>query len=128
MTRRQVYFWDKGTGKFYVSPEFNGDKSEFLKIGSADSCDKDTVERCVDLRHTSSLFDFMRVVHMIYGSYHSSIGDLPALGSESLLLATRLLHVMRHTILLRVKKESTWTKNCQIDWRWNERWHIQNTF
>lgn len=77
MTRRQVYFWDKSTGKFYVSPEFNGDKSELLKVGSADSCDKDWEDFMYDLRHTSSLFDFMRVIHMIYGSYHSSIGDLP---------------------------------------------------
>lgn len=38
MTRRRIAFFDKNTGKTYITPEFNGDKEEFIKFKAGDIC------------------------------------------------------------------------------------------
>ncbi|WP_170313592.1 hypothetical protein [Lacrimispora amygdalina] len=40
MTRRRIALIDPQTQQIYCTPEFNGDRTELLQMGSMDSCDK----------------------------------------------------------------------------------------
>lgn len=77
MTRRQVYFLSI-SGKFYVSEEYNGDKTELEAIGSADSCEKTWAEILEVFDRVTSLTEFLSAMSKVQMYYHSSIGnDLP---------------------------------------------------
>lgn len=75
MTRRRILFKDKSSNKYYVSDEYNGDKVELERIGSADSCDLTWDEIMGVVRSTPpSLWGFMQLMTKLDGCYHSCLG------------------------------------------------------
>ena len=79
MTRRQIYFYNPVNQTYYVSDEFNGDRSEFelrgAHHGSGDYCDKDWPELMKSLNNVQTLSCFMSAIAKISGSYHSILGQ-----------------------------------------------------
>lgn len=75
MTRRYVIFIDSD-GAVYRSPEFNGDKAELARMGSADHCDK--AWREIERELFAPVRDyrsFRSAVMMAQQLYHSFLGD-----------------------------------------------------
>lgn len=78
MTRRQVVFLSEKTKRYYVSDVYNGDKNEFeckarVFGNSGDSCDKNWGEMMDDVKAVRSLWDFMKLLHVLDGYYHSIV-------------------------------------------------------
>nr|WP_024835450.1 hypothetical protein [Clostridium sp. 12(A)] len=80
MTRRNIIFKDKNTGKLYVSPEFNGDKREIENRGfNLDSYYKNWDEILNDFIGIMTLYDFKMISRKVqrYGS--SFLGEVEIL-------------------------------------------------
>ena len=71
MTRRKIVFIDS-TGS-YETPEFNGDKKELERFGSADWCDKNWPEIEAEFLNVKTLDEFKAVSNRVQMYYHSSI-------------------------------------------------------
>lgn len=77
MTRRIVAFTDKQTGITYKTPEFNGDRAEFIKfhgINSADSCTADWKEIFKEFENVSNKQEFAEASNHAQSFYKSSCG------------------------------------------------------
>lgn len=74
MTRRQIYFHIPQRNTYYVSGEFNGDKTELERMGSRDFCEVDWSQIMELLAKVSSLADFLRAISTINYYYHSAFG------------------------------------------------------
>lgn len=74
MTRRQIYFYSKESGHYYVSEEINGDKTELEQMGSNDTCEKTWPEILDGMKNVSGLGDFLQALARLNGIYHSSLG------------------------------------------------------
>lgn len=76
MTRRRVYFYDNKQNKLYSTPEFNGDKEEFVKFRKAeDSCDKNFNEILQKFEGVKTLKEFEMASNKSQSYYHSFLGD-----------------------------------------------------
>jgi hypothetical protein len=73
MTRRRILFRDTELECCWITPEFNGDKTELLQFGSADSCDKDWAEIYEEFRNVKTLPEFEKMNAQAQKYYHSSI-------------------------------------------------------
>jgi hypothetical protein len=73
MTRRKVLFRDAENECCWVTPEFNGDKSELEKIGSMDSCDKDWAEIFEEFKNVTSRLEFEKINARAQTYYHSHL-------------------------------------------------------
>ena len=71
MTRRRIVFIDGKTQQIYSTPEFNGDKSEFLRLGSIDKCDKDWPDILELFSTVETLSDFIIANEKAQKCYHS---------------------------------------------------------
>ena len=71
MTRRRIVFTDPKTGRRYVTPEFNGDKTEFEKFGMGDACTATWDEIIVFFNAVSSLNQFKAANYLAQGYYIS---------------------------------------------------------
>ena len=79
MTRRRIlYRPDSGVG-FWITPEINGDRDEFLRIGSADVCDLTWDEMKNLFCGIQCYEDFERAAYAMQRCYHSSISQSPAI-------------------------------------------------
>jgi hypothetical protein len=80
MTRRKILFRDVEHGCCWITPEFNGDKSEFQQAKSQDSCDKDWSEIFDEFRATPmTLEKFKEISNRAQSYYHSHLADRPAI-------------------------------------------------
>lgn len=75
MTRRQIYFLEPNSGTYYLSEELNGDKKEFERFGSSDSCEKTWTEIAAELSCVRSLPEFMEAVARVMRYYRSSVSS-----------------------------------------------------
>lgn len=78
MTRKIVVFTDVFTGITYRTPEFNGDRSEFLLFhgeSSCDSCDADWDEIFKEFDGVDGLERFKDANIRAQQYYHSFLGD-----------------------------------------------------
>lgn len=73
MTRRRVLFVDHDGKQLVITDEYNGDKSEFLAMGSQDSCDKDWDEMEREFLNCYTLSQFEEADRRCQGYYHSCI-------------------------------------------------------
>lgn len=71
MTRRRIVFIDPQTQQIYCTPEFNGDRTEFLRMGSMDICDKDWPEILGLFSTVKTLGEFIIANEKAQGFYHS---------------------------------------------------------
>ena len=71
MTRRRILAFHEG--RYYTTPEFNGDKTEFEAFGSNDSCDKDWDGIIAVFDVDGTLDDFKQANETAQGFYHSSL-------------------------------------------------------
>lgn len=87
MTRRRVYFYDYKQNKLYSTPEFNGDKEEFVKFSKhEDSCDKNFDEILEEFEGVKTLEEFKNASNKAQSYYHSFLGDeiLPIRETENI--------------------------------------------
>ena len=76
MTRRKIYFYDNNEKKLYSTPEFNGDKEEFIKFNKrGDSCDKNFDEILNEFIGIKSKEEFEKASNKAQSYYHSFLGD-----------------------------------------------------
>ena len=76
MTRRRVIFYNPADGMLYMTPEFNGDKSEYAaRGGSLDSCDKDWHEIRQHFDGVTTITEFVYANIVAQSAYHSCLGD-----------------------------------------------------
>ena len=75
MTRRRIMFKPSGGIGFWLTPEINGDRDEFQRIGSADSCDLTWPELKNLFCGVQSYDDFRRACDALQRSFHSSVGS-----------------------------------------------------
>ncbi len=75
MTRRRIVFIDPQTQQIYCTPEFNGDRAEFLQIGSMDRCDRDWPEIFGLFSEVKTLGDFIAANKKAQGLCHSFLDD-----------------------------------------------------
>lgn len=76
MTRRRIVFTDPKTGTMWATPEFNGDRASFERMGSGmDSCDAywDRVVKC--FIGVNTLNNFRKASKKAQSYYHSFAGD-----------------------------------------------------
>ena len=98
MTRRQIYFFNPDNNTYYLSGELNGDKEEFERFGSSDSCEKTWSEIAAELSCVRTLPEFMETMARITRYYHSCISsELPG---------TRI--VVKHSHDELEAKDETW--------------------
>ena len=98
MTRRQIYFFDPDKNTYYLSGELNGDKEEFERFGSSDTCEKTWTEIAAELSCVQTLPEFMETVARVMRYYHSSIAsEIPG---------TRL--IVKHSRNDLERKDETW--------------------
>ena len=98
MTRRQIYFFDPDKNTYYLSGELNGDKEEFERFGSSDTCEKTWTEIAAELSCVQTLPEFMEAVARVMRYYHSSIASgIPG---------TRL--IVKHSRDDLERKDETW--------------------
>ena len=71
MTRRRIAFIDTRTQQIYCTPEFNGDKTEFEKMASNDSCEKDWPDIFGLFCTVKTLDEFIAANKAAQGCYHS---------------------------------------------------------
>jgi hypothetical protein len=77
MTRRNIIFKDNSTGKLYMTPEYNGDKTEFERIQSMDSCSLDWDEIMArNFNSITTLQDFRRANIIAQRHYNSFLDDV----------------------------------------------------
>jgi len=84
MTRRRILFRDVSKEECWVTPEFNGDKSEFKRMGSGDSCDKDWDEIFEVFRNVKTLEQFEKANAQAQTYYHSSLPGAKILPIENI--------------------------------------------
>lgn len=76
MTRRKIYFYDNKDKKLYSTPEFNGDKDEFIHFRKAeDSCDKNFDEILKEFLGVKTKEEFETASNKAQSYYHSFLGD-----------------------------------------------------
>lgn len=76
MTRRKIYFYDDKERKLYSTPEFNGDKDEFIHFRKAeDSCDKNFDEILKEFIGVKTKEEFETASNKAQSYYHSFLGD-----------------------------------------------------
>lgn len=76
MTRRKIYFYDKKQNKLYATPEFNGDKEEFVEFRKhEDSCDKNFNEILQEFKGVKTLEEFNKATDKAQSYYHSFLGN-----------------------------------------------------
>lgn len=76
MTRRKIYFYDNKERKLYSTPEFNGDRDEFIHFRKAeDSCDKNFDEILKEFIGIKTKEDFEVASNKAQSYYHSFLGD-----------------------------------------------------
>jgi hypothetical protein len=73
MTRRKILFRDADHECCWITPEFNGDKTEFLQSKSADWCDKNWAEIYEEFRNVKTLPEFEKMNAQAQKYYHSAI-------------------------------------------------------
>jgi hypothetical protein len=73
MTRRKVLFRDAQGECCWVTPEFNGDKTEMERMGSRDSCDKDWPEIFEEFKNVKTFPEFEKMNARAQNYYHSSL-------------------------------------------------------
>ena len=83
MTRRQIYFFDPDKNTYYLSGELNGDKEEFERFGSSDTCEKTWAEIAAELSIPVLRKDFTIDEYMIY--------ETKILGGSAILLICSIL-------------------------------------
>lgn len=83
MTRRRVLF-TAANGIRYITPEFNGDKSEMEKFCSADSCEKDWDEIAELFRKCRNYEEFEAINIKAQSYYHSCLPDAEVLPCRQL--------------------------------------------
>ena len=77
MTRRIVVYTDPVTLMTYRTPEFNGDKEEFLRYSKRlDICDENWDVIFKEFENLSGLEDFKKANERAQGHYHSFLGDV----------------------------------------------------
>ena len=83
MTRRRIVFADKD-GKQYITPEFNGDKTEFSEFQGigGDGCDADWEQILAEFNGAETLEDFKAAAKKAQSHYHSSFSNRPQPVSE----------------------------------------------
>ena len=75
MTRRYVIYVRKD-GRRYVTREFNGDKEEFERIGSMDSCTKTWFEICEEIwKQVRTFEEFVKANVAAQACYQSCLGN-----------------------------------------------------
>ena len=84
MTRRKVLFRDVASGQCYITPEFNGDKTELLQKKSGDSCDRDWQEIIEEFKGAKTLDEFQKANANAQGYYHSCLPGAKALPVENI--------------------------------------------
>ena len=102
MTRRTISFIDSA-GQSYKTPEFNGDKEEFEKMGSADSCDKNWPEIESEFLNVKTLKEFSDASIKAQRFYHSSIAGqsvLPIMPATNIIRAGTELRMIADNILI----------------------------
>lgn len=77
MTRRQIYFYAPERGVWYVSEEYNGDKTELEAHGSADACSETWPEILERFRPVNSLCGFFEALSYAHACYRSALQTLP---------------------------------------------------
>jgi hypothetical protein len=78
MTRRKVLFRDVENECCWITPEFNGDRSELQQFRSRDSCDKDWNEIYDEFRAVPlTLEKFKEISDRAQRYYHSHLSDKP---------------------------------------------------
>lgn len=87
MTRRTIAFINPDFTMF-ITPEFNGDRSEFIRFGSQDSCDKDWADIEKEFQDCKTLEDFKAASDRAQRYYHSCLGDSDPLPVEQADLAS----------------------------------------
>lgn len=76
MTRRIVTFADPATRKTYKTPEFNGDRAEFIQfMGNEAACDADWGDIFKEFGNVESLKDFVEANKRAQKYYYSPYGD-----------------------------------------------------
>ena len=75
MTRRRIMFRPRGGIGFWITPEINGDRDEFMRIGSADSCDLTWGEMKNLFRGVQSYNDFKLACDALNRCFHSSVAE-----------------------------------------------------
>lgn len=73
MTRRIIF--ESTDGKYWATPEYNGDKSELERFHSSDSCDADWPKILACFENVNILEEFRRASEKAQGMYHSCLGD-----------------------------------------------------
>jgi hypothetical protein len=76
MTRRRIAYIDPQTQQIYCTPEYNGDRQEFLQRGSMDSCDKDWPEIMGLFNTARTLDQFIAANEKAQGFYHSFLDSV----------------------------------------------------
>jgi hypothetical protein len=72
MTRRRIVFTDP-SGRCFITPEFNGDKTEFEQFGMGDQCTATWEEILAMFKAVSTLDEFKAANYQAQGYYISSI-------------------------------------------------------
>lgn len=81
MTRKIILFKDPISKAIYATPEFNGDKSEFLillqqsEANSLDGCDKDWKDIITEFFDITTLQEFKQASEKAQSYYHSFLGN-----------------------------------------------------
>ena len=73
MTRRRIIFRPSGGIGFWITPEINGDHDEFLRMGSADTCDLTWAEMKSLFYGVQTYDDFKTACDAMQRCFHSSI-------------------------------------------------------
>jgi hypothetical protein len=84
MTRRKVLFRDTENTCCWVTPEFNGDRSELREKGSRDSCDKDWQEIFEEFKNVKTLPEFEKMNAQAQKYYHSHLPGTKILPVENI--------------------------------------------
>ena len=73
MTRRRIMFRPNGGIGFWITPEINGDCDEFIRIGSADTCDLTWAEMKNLFSGVQSYDDFRQASDALQRCFHSCV-------------------------------------------------------
>lgn len=73
MTRRRIIFRPSGGIGLWITPEINGDHDEFLRMGSADTCDLTWAEMKSLFCGVQTYDDFKTACDAMQRCFHSSI-------------------------------------------------------
>lgn len=70
MNTRRVYFYSRQGNRYIYTDVYPGGRSDLLKIGSQDTCDREWPEVLDYFRGVTSLWDFMQAMHKAEACYH----------------------------------------------------------